>query len=88
MSEELYTTEYPHDVSGVNMPPTHVENHHVVQGLRKGDYPDMGEYLDAKVKQQSNDPIMVMEGKQQEADYVKACLATKAKHPRGIVPTL
>lgn len=46
--------------------------HRVIQTLRAEAYPPMADYLDAKVK---NDAT-------QEANYIAACLAVKAKYPK------
>lgn len=46
--------------------------HRVISTLRAEAYPPMADYLDAKVKGDT----------QQEQDYLDACLAVKAKYPK------
>jgi hypothetical protein len=46
--------------------------HRVIQTLRAESYPEMADYLDAKVKGDAT----------QEANYIAACLAVKAKYPK------
>jgi hypothetical protein len=46
--------------------------HRVIQTLRAEAYPEMSDYLDAKVKCDVT----------QEANYIAACLAVKAKYPK------
>jgi hypothetical protein len=46
--------------------------HRVIETLRAESYPPMADYLDAKVK---NDAT-------QEANYLAACVAVKAKYPK------
>lgn len=45
-------------------------------------YPDVTEYLDAKVKQASPDPNVVAEGIAQEEAYLSACLEVKSSNPK------
>ena len=50
---------------------------------RAAEYPPITDYLDAKAKQSSDDPAMAADGAQQEADYLAACMAVKAKYKKG-----
>lgn len=50
---------------------------------RRAEYPDMMEYIDAKVKQFSTDQKTQDEGIAQERSYLESCLAVKAKYPKG-----
>ena len=50
---------------------------------RRAEYPPMADYLDAKVKQASNDPMLQEAGRLQEAAYHDACLEVKARYPKG-----
>ena len=47
-------------------------------------YLPMSEYMDAKAKQTSSDPVIVAEGVQQEADFHAGNLAVKAKYPKPV----
>lgn len=49
---------------------------------RKDEYPPQADFLDAQVKINSGDPILVAEGKTQLADYYSACIAVKQKYPK------
>ncbi len=49
---------------------------------RQQEYPNMADYLDAKVKQASSDETTIAEGVAQEQAYLEACLAVKAKYPK------
>lgn len=52
------------------------------QSKRKAEYPQMADYLDAKVKQGSADPTVQADGVAQEKTYIAACLAVKAKYQK------
>ena len=54
------------------------------QRLRSFEYLPMSEYMDAKAKQTSSDPVIVAEGVQQEADFHAGNLAVKAKYPKPV----
>lgn len=45
-------------------------------------YPPMSEYLDAQVKLNSNDEVLIAEGQAQLDAYLKACLAVKVEFPK------
>lgn len=47
-------------------------------------YPDKAEYLDAKVKQASSNPVIREEGLAQEAAYCQACLQVKIDFPKPV----
>ena len=49
---------------------------------RAAEYPNITDYLDAKAKQASTDETTKAEGEAQEAAYLAACLAVKAKYPK------
>jgi len=51
---------------------------------RAAEYLPMSEYMDAKAKQTSSDPVVVAEGVQQEADFHAGNLAVKAKYPKPV----
>jgi hypothetical protein len=53
--------------------------------LRNQNYPNISEYLDAKVKQTSTDPNIVLEGQQQETDYLNKCLNIKEQFPKDYI---
>lgn len=46
-------------------------------------YPPMQDYIDAQVKKASTDPAVRAAGAAQEQTYLAACLAVKAKFPKG-----
>ncbi|HLD91606.1 MAG TPA: hypothetical protein VI911_11465 [Patescibacteria group bacterium] len=50
--------------------------------LRRKAYPEIESYLDAMVKINSGDEILIAEGQQQLADYYTACLAVKSLYPK------
>jgi hypothetical protein len=49
---------------------------------RKGEYPPIADYLDAKVKQASSDEAVVADGVAQEQAYFQACLLVKENNPK------
>jgi len=49
---------------------------------RKAEYPPVLDFVDAQVKKLSGDPVLAEEGRAQEAAYVQASLAVKAKYPK------
>ena len=52
------------------------------QRLRKLEYPDMADFLDAMVKINSGDEDLIVEGNAQLTAYYAACLAVKTKYPK------
>ena len=76
------------DVSAEVDIPSAIEAHkallssQVYKAKRTAEYPPAADYLDAKVKQASTDPTIVAAGQAQEATYLAACLAVKAKYPK------
>lgn len=52
------------------------------QELRRIEYPDFREYLDAQVKINSGNDELVVAGNAQLEAYYTACLAVKAKYPK------
>jgi len=52
------------------------------QAIRAQHYPPIADYLDAKVKQGSTDPVLQAEGLAQEKKYIDDCLAVKAAYPK------
>jgi len=45
-------------------------------------YPPIEEYLDAQIKINSGDPVLVKEGKEQFDTYIKVCLQIKKNYPK------
>jgi hypothetical protein len=54
----------------------------VVLDKRASEYPEISEYLDAKVKQASSDAGTIAEGEAQEQAYLEACLLVKENNPK------
>jgi hypothetical protein len=52
--------------------------------MRAREYPDLREYVDAKAKQASDDPVLQADGVRQESEYHNACLAVKLKYQKPI----
>jgi len=52
------------------------------QALRAAAYPDCRLFLDAKVHESSANPTEQAAGAAQEASYLAACMAVKAKYPK------
>lgn len=50
--------------------------------LRAAAYPPIEDFLDAKVKQTSSDPVVAGEGLRQEQNYYKECLAVKERYQK------
>lgn len=51
---------------------------------RAAAYPDPNLFTDAQVKKSSDDDLVKADGVKQEAAYFAACLAVKAKYPKGV----
>ena len=49
---------------------------------RASKYPTVADYLDAKVKQSSEDSVIQAQGVEQEATYLAACLQVKSNIPK------
>jgi len=45
-------------------------------------YPPIEDYLDAQIKINSRDPVLVKEGKEQFDTYIKVCLQIKKNYPK------
>lgn len=52
------------------------------QEQRVEEYPPMADFLDAQVKINSGDEVLMAEGQAQLDKYVADCLAVKAKYPK------
>jgi hypothetical protein len=78
--EETLPAEFTYTVKDLNTDSDYILQ--VCYDNRRKEYPPISDYLDAKAKQSSTDPNIVSAGNTQEANYLAACLAVKAKYPK------
>lgn len=84
ISEEMKSPEIRYSDNGSTISIYYVETYQEPNYFEKraANYPDFREYLDAQVKINSGDEVLIAEGKNQLASYVAECLNVKNRYKK------